>query len=194
MKIVLASQSPRRQDLLGQMGLEFTTRSPQIDEDAFQGRDARDLVQTLSREKARWVAAQLPGDPIVIGADTVVVRDGTILGKPKDPAEARAMLTSLSGRTHQVYTGVTVCQGDKVVTQAEETQVTFRPLTQQEIACYVATGEPMDKAGAYGIQGLGGLLVAGIQGDYHNVVGLPVCRLGQILRDFGVDCLALAGR
>ncbi len=194
MKIVLASQSPRRQDLLGQMGLEFTTRSPQIDEDAFQGRDARDLVQTLSREKARWVAAQLPGDPIVIGADTVVVRDGTILGKPKDPAEARAMLASLSGRTHQVYTGVTVCQGDKVVTQAEETQVTFRPLTQQEIACYVATGEPMDKAGAYGIQGLGGLLVAGIQGDYHNVVGLPVCRLGQILRDFGVDCLALAGR
>lgn len=193
MKIVLASQSPRRQDLLGQMGLEFTTRSPQIDEDAFQGRDARDLVQTLSREKARWVAAQLPGDPIVIGADTVVVRDGTILGKPKDPAEARAMLASLSGRTHQVYTGVTVCQGDKVVTQAEETQVTFRPLTQQEIACYVATGEPMDKAGAYGIQGLGGLLVAGIQGDYHNVVGLPVCRLGQILRDFGVDCLALAG-
>ena len=194
MKIVLASQSPRRQDLLGQMGLEFTTRSPQIDEDAFQGRDARDLVQTLSREKARWVAAQLPGDPIVIGADTVVVRDGTILGKPKDPAEARAMLASLSGRTHQVYTGVTVCQGDKVVTQAEETQVTFRPLTQQEIACYVVTGEPMDKAGAYGIQGLGGLLVAGIQGDYHNVVGLPVCRLGQILRDFGVDCLALAGR
>ncbi len=194
MKIVLASQSPRRQDLLGQMGLEFTTRSPQIDEDAFQGRDARDLVQTLSREKARWVAAQLPGDPIVIGADTVVVRDGTILGKPKDPAEARAMLASLSGRTHQVYTGVTVCQGDKVVTQAEETQVTFRPLTQQEIACYVATGEPMDKAGAYGIQGLGGLLVAGIQGDYHNVVGLPVCRLDQILRDFGVDCLALAGR
>lgn len=194
MKIVLASQSPRRQDLLGQMGLEFTTRSPQIDEDAFQGRDARDLVQTLSREKARWVAAQLPGDPIVIGADTVVVRDGTILGKPKDPAEAQAMLASLSGRTHQVYTGITVCQGDKVVTQAEETQVTFRPLTQQEIACYVATGEPMDKAGAYGIQGLGGLLVAGIQGDYHNVVGLPVCRLGQILRDFGVDCLALAGR
>ena len=194
MKIVLASQSPRRQDLLGQMGLEFTTRSPQIDEDAFQGRDARDLVQTLSREKARWVAAQLPGDPIVIGADTVVVRDGTILGKPKEPADARAMMASLSGRTHQVYTGVTVCQGDKVVTQAEETQVTFRPLTQQEIACYVATGEPMDKAGAYGIQGLGGLLVAGIQGDYHNVVGLPVCRLGQILRDFGVDCLALAGR
>lgn len=190
MKIVLASQSPRRRALLGQMGLEFTTTSPEIDEDAFQGRAARDLVQTLSREKARLVAAQLPPDTLVIGADTVVVRDGTILGKPRDEAEARAMLTSLAGRTHQVLTGVTVCQGDRVVTEAEETAVTFRPLTDREIAQYVATGEPMDKAGAYGIQGLGGLLVTGIQGDYQNVVGLPVCRLGQILRTFGVDCLA----
>ena len=104
------------------------------------------------------------------------------------------MLASRSGRTHQVCTGVTVCRGDKVLTQVEETQVTFRPLTDQEIRQYVSTGEPMDKAGAYGIQGLGGLLVAGIQGDYHNVVGLPVCRLGRMLLDFGVDCLALAGR
>lgn len=190
MKIVLASQSPRRRALLGQMGLEFTTTSPEIDEDAFQGRAARDLVQTLSREKARWVAAQLPPDTLVIGADTVVVRDGTILGKPRDEAEARAMLTSLAGQTHQVLTGVTVCQGDRVVTEAEETAVTFRPLTDREIAQYVATGEPMDKAGAYGIQGLGSLLVTGIRGDYQNVVGLPVCRLGQILRTFGVDCLA----
>lgn len=194
MKIVLASQSPRRQALLGQMGLEFTTRSPEINEDAFQGRDAQDLVKILSREKARWIAGQLDPDTIVIGADTVVVRDGAILGKPKDQADAQAMLASLSGRTHGVCTGVTVCQGEKIVTQVEETQVTFRPLTDQEIRQYVATGEPMDKAGAYGIQGLGGLLVAGIQGDYQNVVGLPVCRLGQILLDFGVDCLALAGR
>ena len=133
MKIVLASQSPRRRQLLGQMGLEFTTQSPEIDEAAFQG-------------------------------------------------------------THQVCTGVTVCRGDKVLTQVEETQVTFRLLTDQEIRQYVSTGEPMDKAGAYGIQGLGGLLVAGIQGDSHNVVGLPVCRLGRMLLDFGVDCLALAGR
>ena len=184
MKIVLASQSPRRRQLLGQMGLEFTTQSPEIDEAAFQGRDARDLVQILSREKARWI----------VGADTGGVRDGEILGKPKGEEEARAMLASLSGRTHQVCTGVTVCRGDKVLTQVEETQVTFRPLTDQEIRQYVSTGEPMDKAGAYGIQGLGGLLVAGIQGDYHNVVGLPVCRLGRMLLDFGVDCLALAGR
>ena len=133
MKIVLASQSPRRRQLLGQMGLEFTTQSPEIDEAAFQGRDARDLVQILSREKARWIAGQVDPETLVIGADTVVVRDGEILGKPKGEEEARAMLASLSGRTHQVCTGVTVCRGDKVLTQVEETQVTFRPLTDQEI-------------------------------------------------------------
>ena len=194
MKIVLASQSPRRRQLLVQMGLEFTTQSPEIDEAAFQGRDARDLVQILSREKARWIAGQVDPETLVIGADTVVVRDGEILGKPKGEEEARAMLASLSGRTHQVCTGVTVCRGDKVLTQVEETQVTFRPLTDQEIRQYVSTGEPMDKAGAYGNQRLGGLLEAGNEGDYHNVVGLPVCRLGRMLLDFGVDCLALAGR
>ena len=194
MKIVLASQSPRRRQLLGQMGLEFTTQSPKIDESAFHGRDARDLVETLSREKARWVARQQTPDTLVIGADTVVVLDGAILGKPRDGAEAQAMLAALSGRDHQVFTGVTLCQGDRILTQAEETQVTFRPLTGQEIRQYVSTGEPMDKAGAYGIQGLGGLLVEGIRGDYHNVMGLPICRLGRMLLNFGVDCLALAGR
>ena len=194
MKIVLASQSPRRRQLLGQMGLEFTTQSPEIDESAFHGRDAQDLVETLSREKARWVARQQTPDTLVIGADTVVVLDGAILGKPRDGAEAQAMLAALSGRDHQVFTGVTLCQGDRILTQAEETQVTFRPLTGQEIRQYVSTGEPMDQAGAYGIQGLGGLLVEGIRGDYHNVMGLPICRLGRMLLDFGVDCLALAGR
>ena len=194
MKIVLASQSPRRRQLLGQMGLEFTTQSPEMDESAFHGRDARDLVETLSREKARWVARQQTPDTLVIGADTVVVLDGAILGKPRDWAEAEAMLAALSGRDHQVFTGVTLCQGDRILTQAEETQVTFRPLTGQEIRQYVSTGEPMDKAGAYGIQGLGGLLVEGIRGDYHNVMGLPICRLGRMLLNFGVDCLALAGR
>ena len=194
MKIVLASQSPRRRQLLGQMGLEFTTQSPEIDESAFHGRDARDLVETLSREKARWVARQQTPDTLVIGADTVVVLDGAILGKPRDGAEAEAMLAALSGRDHQVFTGVTLCQGDRILTQAEETQVTFRPLTGQEIRQYVSTGEPMDKAGAYGIQGRGALLVEGIRGDYHNVMGLPICRLGRMLLELGVDCLALAGR
>ncbi len=194
MKIVLASQSPRRKELLGRMGLEFVTQASEIDESAFDGLEARELVATLSREKAQWIAKQLDGETLVIGADTVVVRDGVALGKPKDVEDAVAMLLSLSGRDHQVCTGVTVCRGDRVLTQVEETQVTFRELTETEVRQYVSTGEPMDKAGAYGIQGLGGLLVEGIQGDYSNVVGLPVCRLGQMLKVFGVDCLALAGR
>lgn len=194
MKIVLASQSPRRKELLGRMGLEFVTQASKIDESAFDGLEARELVATLSREKAQWIARQLDGETLVIGADTVVVRDGAALGKPKDAEDAVAMLLSLSGRDHQVCTGVTVCRGERVLTQVEETQVTFRDLTETEVRQYVSTGEPMDKAGAYGIQGLGGLLVEGIRGDYSNVVGLPVCRLGQMLKDFGVDCLALAGR
>lgn len=194
MKIVLASQSPRRKELLGRMGLEFVTQASKIDESAFDGLEARELVATLSREKAQWIARQLDGETLVIGADTVVVRDGAALGKPKDAEDAVAMLLSLSGRDHQVCTGVTVCRGDRVLTQVEETQVTFRDLTEAEVRQYVSTGEPMDKAGAYGIQGLGGLLVEGIRGDYSNVVGLPVCRLGQMLKDFGVDCLALVGR
>ena len=195
MKIVLASQSPRRRELLGKMGLEFTTKAPEIDETALSGLPARQLVEALSREKALWAARQEDPEAIVIGSDTVVVRDGEILGKPASPAQAEEMLASLSGRSHEVCTGVTVCQGDRVVSQVEVTQVTFRTLTPQEIARYVRTGEPMDKAGAYGSQGLGALLVEGIQGDYSAVVGLPVCRLGRILLDFGVDCLALsAGR
>ena len=194
MKIVLASQSPRRKELLGRMGLEFVTQASKLDESAFDGLEARELVATLSREKARWIAQRLDGEALVIGADTVVVRDGVALGKPRDAEDAVAMLLSLSGRDHQVCTGVTVCLGDRVLTQVEETQVTFRALTEAEIRQYVSTGEPMDKAGAYGIQGLGGLLVSGIRGDYSNVVGLPVCRLGQMLKDFGVDCLALAGQ
>lgn len=192
MKIILASQSPRRRELLGKMGLEFTTKSPEIDEEAITGLPAVELVKALSREKCLHIARNEDPDAIVIGSDTVVVLDGVILGKPADQADAVRMLTGLSGRSHEVCTGVTVCQGDKVVSQAEVTQVTFRALTQEEIQQYVATGEPMDKAGSYGIQGYGGLLVSGIQGDYSNVVGLPVCRLGRMLLDFGVDCMALA--
>lgn len=194
MKIVLASQSPRRRELLGQMGLEFTTKSPEIQEEAFTGLPAKELVETLSREKAQWVARQLDDETLVIAADTVVVRDGVILGKPADPAQAEEMLGSLSGRTHAVYTGVTVCRGDQRMTHAERTEVTFRTVTAEEIHQYVQTGEPLDKAGAYGIQGLGALLVEGIRGDYHNVVGLPVHRLGRMLKEFGVDCLKLAAR
>lgn len=192
MKIVLASQSPRRRELLGKMGLEFTTKSPEIDEEAIHGLPAQELVKTLSREKALHIAQREDPDTIVIGSDTVVVLDGEILGKPTSVGQAEEMITALSGRSHEVCTGITVCQGDKVVSQVEVTQVTFRSLTPEEVRRYVQTGEPMDKAGAYGIQGYGALLVEGIQGDYSSVVGLPVCRLGRILLDFGVDCLALS--
>ena len=192
MKIVLASQSPRRRELLVKMGLEFITKSPEIDEDAIGGLPAPELVKALSRAKALHVARDEAPDAIVIGSDTVVVLDGDILGKPASPQQAKKMLSALSGRSHEVYTGVTVCQGDRVVSRAEVTQVTFRRLDPEEIARYVRTGEPMDKAGAYGIQGYGALLVEGIRGDYSNVVGLPVCCLGRMLLDFGVDCLALS--
>ena len=192
MKIVLASQSPRRRELLGKMGLEFTTKSPEIDEEAITGLPAVELVKALSREKCLHIAKDEDPETIVIGSDTVVVLDGFILGKPVSEADAVRMLTALSGRSHEVCTGVTVCQGKTVQSEAEVTQVTFRALTETEIRQYVATGEPMDKAGSYGIQGYGGLLVSGIQGDYSNVVGLPVCRLGRMLLDFGVDCMALA--
>lgn len=182
MKIVLASQSPRRRELLGKMGLEFTTKAPEIDETALSGLPARQLVEALSREKALWAARQEDPEAIVIGSDTVVVRDGEILGKPASPAQAEEMLASLSGRSHEVCTGITVCQGDRVVSQVEVTQVTFRTLTPQEIARYVRTGEPMDKAGAYGIQGGAALFCERMEGDYYNVMGLPVCRLGETLK------------
>ena len=192
MNIVLASQSPRRRELLSRMGLDFSVCSPSIDEDAFSAPEPLELVKLLSREKALQVAAGQGKDTLVIAADTVVVRDGTALGKPASSEEAEAMLSSLSGRSHLVCTGVTVTRNGHTVTEAEVTQVTFRGLDREEIRRYVATGEPMDKAGAYGIQGLGALLVSGIRGDYSNVVGLPVCLLGQILKDYGLDCLALA--
>ena len=144
------------------------------------------------------VAGRVEGDALVIGADTVVALDGEILGKPGDEQDAVSMLEALQGRTHQVYTGVALVkkEGDEQRLHVfyERTEVTMYPMSRQEILDYVATGEPMDKAGAYGIQGLGGLLVEGIRGDYYNVMGLPVCRLGGLLRELGVDCLALAGQ
>lgn len=187
MKIVLASQSPRRRELLGKMGLTFTAKSPEIDEEALQGLPARELVKALAREKALHIAKNETPDTIVIGSDTVVVLDDVILGKPSSPQQAEEMLTALSGRTHQVVTGVAVCQGDKVTSEAEVTQVTFRPLTPEEVRHYVRTGEPMDKAGAYGIQGGAALFAEKMVGDYYNVMGLPVCRLYQILQQMAPD-------
>ena len=151
-----------------------------------------ELVRRISAEKARAVREQAGMDAVVIAADTVVALDGAVLGKPADELEAFKMLSTLSGCRHQVYTGLTVLRGEERHTVSEETTVAFRELSEEEISCYIQTGEPMDKAGAYGIQGFGALLIEGIQGDYYNVMGLPVCRLGGILRQLGVDCLRLA--
>lgn len=191
MSIILASQSPRRRQLLGQIGLDhFIVRPARGEEVMDPALSPAQLVEELSRQKAREVAgASDPGD-LVIAADTVVAIDGRVLGKPHDREEACAMLSALSGREHTVYTGVTVCRDDRMLTQHEATQVRFRPLSPREIRAYVDSGEPMDKAGAYGVQELGALLVEGIRGDYFNVVGLPLCRLGQMLSQFGVELLA----
>ena len=182
MKIILASQSPRRRELLGQVGLTFEIVSPEVDEAQYGGLPPRELVQTLSRAKALDAARRVPAGSLVLGADTVVVLDGQALGKPDGPEGAHAMLTALSGRTHEVWTGFTLCRDGAVHTEAVATEVTFRALAPEEIDRYVATGEPLDKAGAYGIQGRGALLVAQIRGDYSNVVGLPLCAVGQALR------------
>ena len=193
MEIVLASASPRRRELLSLITEHFTVCPADADEtlrDAPLGEE----VTRLSRLKAEAVQAQHP-NAVCIGSDTMVTIDGLRLGKPKDADEAASMLRRLRGRTHEVLTGLAVLTPDGGAhTLHTCTRVTFRNFAEDELAAYLATGEPLDKAGAYGIQGLGGLLVAGIQGDYHNVVGLPVCRLGRMLLDFGVDCLALAGR
>lgn len=191
MSIILASQSPRRRQLLGQIGLDhFIVRPARGEEVMDPALSPAQLVEELSRQKAREVAgASDPGD-LVIAADTVVAIDGRVLGKPHDREGACAMLSALSGREHTVYTGVTVCRDDRMLTQHEATQVRFRSLSPREIRAYVDSGEPMDKAGAYGVQELGALLVEGIRGDYFNVVGLPLCRLGQMLSQFGVELLA----
>lgn len=190
MRMILASQSPRRRELLERMGIKnFTVAAPNVDESVEGGLSPAEIVERLSRRKAAAAAERAGPDDLIIAADTVVALDGAVLGKPRDEADAFAMLSALSGREHHVYTGVTVRQGDKTVTRHEETAVAFREISPEEIRGYVATGEPMDKAGAYGIQGIGALLVKGIRGDYCNVMGLPVFRLGRILLEFGVDLL-----
>ena len=146
------------------------------------------LVRELSRCKAREVAENCPG-ALVIGADTVVVLDGAVLGKPRDAADARRMLRALSGRSHTVFTGVTVLRGAECVSHAERTEVRFRALTDPEIERYIATGEPMDKAGAYGAQGYASLFVEHLDGDFFNVMGLPLCALGKLLKQLGVNLL-----
>lgn len=188
MKIILASASPRRRELLEQIHIPFEVSISDVEEQ-ITTTVPRLLVQELSRQKAQAVYSTLlknqgdeAGDVLVIGADTVVACDGQILGKPKSEAQAEEMLSLLQGRTHQVYTGVTLLYRGKSHSFYEETAVSFYPMSREEIAAYVNTKDPMDKAGAYGIQGLCARYISGIEGDYNNVVGLPVGRLYQELK------------
>ena len=211
-RLVLASASPRRRELLSQIGLEFTVMPSKKEENA-KATEAGALVQELSRQKAVDIWEQLSGgqgqnpdadqeqiseetqepnlngkrqpELLVIGADTVVCCEGKILGKPHSREAAAEMLTALQGRSHEVYTGVTLYSQSETVTFFECTQVEFYPMTEVEISEYIDSKEPMDKAGAYGIQGLGARFVKGIRGDYNNVVGLPVGRLYQVLKSHG---------
>ena len=193
--IVLASASPRRQELLRRMGItEFDIRVPETEESYPEGLSPRQVVEYISREKADAAAKLCTEDEIVITADTMVFLDDQRLVKPADEADALRMLTALQGRRHTVRTGVTVRQGDRAVTESEETEVIFRPASEKELLAYIATGEPMDKAGAYGIQGMGALLVEKINGDFFNVMGLPVLRLSRMLSRFGVSFLDGAPR
>ena len=184
MNVILASQSPRRKELLGLTGLDFIIRVADIDETMDPNATPYDEVARLSREKAMAVARE--EDDVVIAADTIVVCDGARLGKPKDEADAFRMLAMLSGRDHQVMTGMTVLKGNEAETVTVVTDIHFRNLSEGEIRAYIATGEPMDKAGAYGIQGGAALFVSHLNGDYFNVVGLPVCTLTGMLRSAGL--------
>ena len=180
MNLILASQSPRRRELLGLTGLDFIVRVADIDETMDPGRAPFEEVARVSRMKALAVSRE-PGD-VVIAADTIVVCEGKVLGKPRDESDAFRILSLLSGRHHEVMTGMTVLRDDEIVTHTEVTKIHFRELHPEEIRAYIASGEPMDKAGAYGIQGGAALFADQMEGDYYNVMGLPVCRLGQVLR------------
>lgn len=192
-KIILASASPRRKELLAKAGISFTV-IPAAGEEKRTSENTGEAVQQLARDKAEWVAqslAECEEGTLVIGSDTIVVFENRILGKPKDRRDAAETLEKLQGNTHQVYTGVTVLErkAGKWVehTFFESTDVTFYPVSREEIQDYIATGEPMDKAGSYGIQGLFGIYVKGICGDYNNVVGLPVARLFHEMKKSGIN-------
>ena len=200
-KIILASQSPRRRELLGRLVPEFEVMADSAEEVMIPGERPEDTVRRLARQKAEHVAGRAGRDALVVAADTVVALDNRILGKPRDAAEAFSMLSALSGNTHRVYTGLAVMDAaaGRAAVEFEATEVRFRALSEAEIRAYIRSGEPMDKAGAYGIQGRGRLLVSGIEGDWANVVGLPVARVVRELealfgrRDLVAHCLGAQG-
>lgn len=185
--LFLASASPRRREILAEGGIAHKVLPADVDEAVFEGMEPRLMVQLLAAAKAAAAAGKCEG--LVLGADTVVVLSGKVMGKPKDGEEAFSMLSALSGKTHSVYTGVCILRTEdgRLKTHLEETKVTFRSLSETEIRAYIETGEPMDKAGAYGIQGLGGKLVEKTEGDFLNVVGLPLEAVKRLIREFGEE-------
>jgi septum formation protein len=183
-RLILASASPRRAQLLAMLGLAFEVRPAGIDETPAHGETPVHHTERLSREKAAFVAKN-EGDALVIGSDTVVVIDGTVLGKPDDALQAVEMLLRLQGREHTVATGIAVVRNERVCSAVEQVRVRFRPFGRETATRYVETGEPMDKAGAYGIQGYGSTLVESIAGDYFAVMGLPIVRLLELLEASG---------
>ena len=185
-KLILASKSPRRRELLDRLGLAHTVISIDTDEWYPDDLSPVGIVNHISREKAAAAATMVAPEDVVITADTMVFLDDQRLGKPVDEADALRMLTALQGRRHTVCTGVTVRRGGEILTESASTDVYFRPAAEAELWGYIRTGEPMDKAGAYGVQGLGALLVERLDGDFFNVMGLPVLRLSRMLERFGV--------
>jgi septum formation protein len=189
-ELILASASPRRVELLKQIGLTFRIIPPNVQEDIAPGMNADEIVMELSRRKAMDVARKVGKDSLVIGADTIVVKD-KVLGKPKDESEAYFMLKELQNSWHDVITGVTLLDNRNLnyITSFEKTQVKMRSLSDDTIKAYIKTGEPMDKAGAYGIQGMGALLIESINGCYFNVVGLPLAKLNTMIENIGIRVL-----
>ena len=189
MRTVLASGSPRRRELLAMLGFEFEICPAKGEEKAGEKTDPAEIVKCLAEAKAAEVAEKYPRNTVIIAADTIVWAEGKVLGKPADEADAARMLRLLSGKSHSVFTGLCVMREGEAVLAAEETEVCFCELSDEEIAAYVKTGEPLDKAGAYGIQGKASVFVEGIKGDYYNVMGLPLCRLDGMLKNVGVRLL-----
>ena len=190
MSIVLASGSPRRKELLEMLGIEDMKIIPAKGEEIPpEGAGPAELVAALATAKGREVAAQCAADDVIIAADTIVWHHGKVFGKPHSEQQAAEMLRELSGETHEVYTGVCVIKDGQETLEYEMSRVRFRELSEREIEAYIATGEPMDKAGAYGAQGKAALFVEGIEGDFFNVMGLPLCRLGKMLNRQGVGLL-----
>ena len=185
MQIILASASPRRKELLSQLGLDFTIAIPHVDEKTRQGEHPEDFCRRISMEKAAIIRQDYP-DALIIAADTIVVIDGKILGKPHEEKDARDYLTLLEGRTHEVYTGYTIMYKGENKTKVIRTRVHFRAMSEKEILWYIATGEPLDKAGAYAVQGIGSIFVDRLEGSYTNVIGLPLSDLYCDLKGFGI--------